>query len=47
MLFRSLAEAERLHAPETDRVRDIREAPDGSIWFLSVGNGAAYRITPE
>ncbi|PIV79887.1 MAG: hypothetical protein COW54_01585 [Rhodobacteraceae bacterium CG17_big_fil_post_rev_8_21_14_2_50_63_15] len=42
-----LAEAERLHAPETDRVRDIREAPDGSIWFLSVGNGAAYRITPE
>lgn len=31
---------------ETGRVRDIREAPDGSIWFLSVTNGAAYRITP-
>nr|WP_319251152.1 PQQ-dependent sugar dehydrogenase [uncultured Celeribacter sp.] len=33
--------------PETGRVRDIQEAPDGSIWFLSVLNGAAYRITPE
>ena len=21
-------------------------APDGSIWFLAVGNGAAYRVTP-
>ncbi|MAU53953.1 MAG: hypothetical protein CMN17_16635 [Roseovarius sp.] len=41
-----LTEAERLGSPETARVRDIREAPDGSIWFLSVGNGAAYRITP-
>ncbi len=41
-----LTEAERLRSPETARVRDIREAPDGSLWFLSVGNGAAYRITP-
>lgn len=41
-----LVEAERLHSAETVRVRDIREAPDGSIWFLSVGRGAAYRITP-
>ncbi|MBE0452067.1 MAG: PQQ-dependent sugar dehydrogenase [Roseovarius sp.] len=41
-----LTEAERLKSAETARVRDIREAPDGSIWFLSVGNGAAYRITP-
>ncbi len=40
-----LREAERLQSPETERVRDIREAPDGSIWFLSVGRGAAYRIT--
>ncbi len=37
---------ERIEAPETARVRDIREAPDGSIWFLSVGNGAVYRIAP-
>ena len=28
------------------RIRDIREAPDGAIWFLSVGDGAAYRMTP-
>lgn len=39
-----LAEVERLEAAETSRVRDIVEAPDGSIWFLSVGQGAAYRI---
>ncbi|SFI78069.1 PQQ-dependent sugar dehydrogenase [Celeribacter neptunius] len=32
--------------PETGRVRDIKEAPDGSIWFLSVIEGAAYRISP-
>jgi glucose/arabinose dehydrogenase len=35
---------ERLAAPETGRVRDVREAPDGSIWFLSVYEGAVYRI---
>ncbi|MCA8884800.1 MAG: PQQ-dependent sugar dehydrogenase [Rhodobacteraceae bacterium] len=42
----TLTEIERLSAPETGRVRDIREAPDGSIWFLSETRGAAYRITP-
>jgi glucose/arabinose dehydrogenase len=36
----------RIGGPETARVRDVREAPDGSIWFVSVGNGAVYRITP-
>ena len=41
-----LREIERIKSPETARVRDIREAPDGAIWFLSVGNGAAYRLTP-
>lgn len=41
-----LVEAERIEGDETARVRDIVEAPDGSIWFLSVGQGAAYRITP-
>lgn len=41
-----LSEAERISSPETIRVRDIREAPDGSIWFLSVGEGALYRIAP-
>lgn len=31
---------------ETARVRDVREAPDGSVWFLSVGNGAVFRLAP-
>jgi len=37
---------ERIAAPETGRVRDIVQAPDGSIWFLSVTDGTAYRLTP-
>jgi aldose sugar dehydrogenase len=37
---------ERISTAETGRVRDVVEAPDGSIWFLSVGNGAAYRLAP-
>jgi glucose/arabinose dehydrogenase len=37
---------ERIASDETLRVRDVVEAPDGSIWFLSVGNGAAYRLAP-
>lgn len=37
---------ERISAPETGRVRDVIEAPDGSIWFLSVANGALYRLAP-
>jgi aldose sugar dehydrogenase len=37
---------ERISAPETGRVRDVVEAPDGSIWFLSVFDGAAYRLAP-
>ena len=41
-----LLEAERIEGPETERVRDIVEAPDGSIWFISEGKGTIYRITP-
>jgi len=41
-----LEEIARHASPATARVRDIVEAPDGSIWFLSVGGGAAYRMTP-
>lgn len=41
-----LREAERIEGPETDRVRDIREGPDGAIWFISENNGAIYRMTP-
>lgn len=36
----------RMARDETARVRDIRQAPDGTIWFLSVYEGAIYRITP-
>lgn len=41
-----LREVAQIKTAQTERVRDIREAPDGSIWFLSVGNGALYRIIP-
>lgn len=36
----------RIETPETARVRDLREAPDGAIWFLSVGRGAVFRLAP-
>ena len=39
-------EVERLAFPETGRVRDVIEAPDGSLWFLSEEREAVYRITP-
>ncbi|MEM6634938.1 MAG: PQQ-dependent sugar dehydrogenase [Pseudomonadota bacterium] len=42
----SVSEDEQIEGDETLRVRDIVEGPDGAIWFLSVGNGALYRITP-
>jgi glucose/arabinose dehydrogenase len=41
-----LAEAEQIETDATERVRDVREGPDGAIWFLSVGQGALYRMTP-
>ncbi len=41
-----LREVQRLQSPETARLRDIREAPDGMIWFLSEGQGALYRLSP-
>jgi aldose sugar dehydrogenase len=36
---------EAIATDETGRVRDVRQAPDGSIWFLSVVDGAVYRIS--
>jgi glucose/arabinose dehydrogenase len=36
----------RIQTAQTARVRDIIEAPDGAIWFLSAYEGAAYRMTP-
>ena len=41
-----LVEVERLDWRETERVRDVREAPDGSVWFVSEARGAIYRVAP-
>ena len=41
-----LREVERLAFPETGRVRDVQEAPDGAIWFLSEEREAVYRMAP-
>lgn len=40
----TLAEVEQIELPETKRVRDVRTAPDGSIWFISEDRGSIYRI---
>lgn len=37
---------EQIAADETGRVRDVVEGPDGAIWFLSVDDGALYRMAP-
>ena len=37
---------ERIQSPETGRVRDVRQGPDGAIWFLSVTEGSVFRIVP-
>ena len=41
-----LAEREQIKGETTGRVRDIVEGPDGAIWFLSVYDGAVYRMVP-
>lgn len=38
---------ERLFKGKFERIRDIREAPDGSIYFLAVGDGVLYRMVPN
>ena len=42
-----LEEVEQISLPQTTRVRDIVEAPDGAIWFISVGEGTVYRIATD
>ncbi|WP_299827598.1 PQQ-dependent sugar dehydrogenase [uncultured Roseobacter sp.] len=37
-------EAGQIKSDQTSRVRDLIEAPDGSIWFISVGDGVVYRM---
>ncbi|MDO6727457.1 PQQ-dependent sugar dehydrogenase [Cognatishimia sp. 1_MG-2023] len=41
----NLTETEALKSPNTKRVRDIRQAADGSIWFISDDRGAIYRMS--
>lgn len=43
----SVTETEQLKSNETSRVRDIIEAPDGAIWFISVGEGTVYRMSSD
>ncbi|MDJ0823716.1 MAG: PQQ-dependent sugar dehydrogenase [Paracoccaceae bacterium] len=42
-----LAEVEQIAGDVTHRVRDVRQGPDGHLWFLSIGNGALYRLVPQ
>lgn len=42
-----LREVEQISGDSTQRLRDVRQGPDGAIWFLSVGNGALYRLAPS
>ncbi len=44
MSGKPMLEVEQISGPETERVRDVRQGPNGAIWFLSVGNGALFRI---
>ncbi|MEM1342744.1 MAG: PQQ-dependent sugar dehydrogenase [Pseudomonadota bacterium] len=39
-----MTEVEQIQTPETGRVRDIRVAPDGAVWFLSVNDSTLYRM---
>lgn len=41
-----LREVEQIKSNQTERVRDLIEAPDGAIWFISVGAGAVFRAVP-
>ncbi|WP_264213573.1 PQQ-dependent sugar dehydrogenase [Leisingera thetidis] len=40
----ALKEVEQLRSGETGRIRDVQEAPDGSIWFASETEGAIFRL---
>ena len=42
-----LAEVEQIAGDVTQRVRDVRHGPDGHLWFLSIGQGALYRLVPQ
>lgn len=41
-----LREREQIKGSQIKRVRDIVEASDGAIWFISESSGSVWRITP-
>ncbi|MCW9042842.1 MAG: PQQ-dependent sugar dehydrogenase [Pseudopelagicola sp.] len=41
-----LSEIAQIELLETERVRDVRQGPDGMIYFLSEPRGAIYRLQP-
>ena len=41
-----LKEREQIKGSATARVRDIREAPDGTIWFIAEDDGRVIRLSP-
>ena len=42
----AIKDAENLFRDRYIRIRDVREGPNGAIWFLAQGDGALYRMTP-
>ncbi len=42
----SIVSEERLFADQYVRIRDVREGPDGAIWFLAIGDGTLFRVRP-
>ena len=41
-----ITDEERLFPDRFVRIRDVREGPNGALWFLAVGDGALVRMTP-
>ncbi|MEM6772209.1 MAG: PQQ-dependent sugar dehydrogenase, partial [Bacteroidota bacterium] len=41
-----ITKEEWLLEDEFIRIRDIREGPEGALWFLAVGDDALMRMTP-
>ncbi len=41
-----LREIEVIKSPITGRIRDIRQGPNGGLWFLSIIEGSLYKISP-
>jgi glucose/arabinose dehydrogenase len=43
-----ISKEERLLQGLRERIRDVRQGPDGAIWLLTdSGNGRVLRVTPK